>query len=576
MRRRGARRLPVRRRRDHRRVTRRPPRAPLPPPDRAAARGSGGHRRRLPRSTDGRYDFVYPWPVTGAAVARRARSPGSCSSTAPTIDTAGASPSVDGAGRPARAVAAHRDRRRTARRRLRRPRSDRAGRARRPAHLRHRRTRHSTCSPTLVGRWTSMNAADALARLAAFGLPGAASEPDRPSTRSRHSCALAEQRRALSWVSQAVDAGMVANATPEFDQQLRSRHLGAVQTTMAAHAAAVRVRRPTRRPSGIDDVRVLKGCATGHLDYDRADRPVLHRRRPAHPGLRPRPARPRLRARRDPRTPPPALAGALRQVDHRRRRPTVSRSTCTSRSARATSASPSRSMSCDAHPATFTIGDTEMLALDGPNRLIHAANHVGGSSHYNLNSARDVLQLALVSDVDWQRGGRTGGALEGRRAVRPSGSRRAWSRRSPSEPHPLVEWAGATIPPGANDSPCAWSATRPRGHLLTAPLALPLQRWPGYIGPMLLPSRAYLARRHGKTWSRADEVRARGTQDSLNDIRARDVSAVHWEPRARAVVADLVGDHVRTVDQCRSRSPELAPGTGRPLPRPDRGREEPR
>jgi len=41
---------------------------------------------------------------------------------------------------------------------------------------------------------------------------------------------------------------------------------------------------------------------------------------------------------------------------------------------------------------------------------------------------------------------------------------------------------------------------RRRGHLLTAPLALPVWKWPGYVGPMLFPSRAYLAA-NNKTWS---------------------------------------------------------------------------
>ena len=66
-----------------------------------------------------------------------------------------------------------------------------------------------------------MNAGDALARLAAFGLPGAHSTPITVDSLDEL-LALADERHALSWVSDAVAAGMVANATPEFLQALRA------------------------------------------------------------------------------------------------------------------------------------------------------------------------------------------------------------------------------------------------------------------------------------------------------------------------------------------------------------------
>lgn len=340
-----------------------------------------------------------------------------------------------------------------------------------------------------------MTPTDALARLAAFGLPGASTEPVTVGSLSGLA-ALAEQRRALSWVVRAVDAGMVVNATPEFEQSLRERHLGAVQTTMAAHAAAVRL---ISRLAGVGltDVRVLKGCATGHLDYPRAterfstdvdvlipscDLDVLASA--FEPGAIPEPRRRRWQERYGKSTTvvdehrveidlhvtiSQGYFGLAMPVDELRR-----------------------------NPATFEIGGTPMLALDGPNRLLHAANHLGGSSHYNLNSARDVLQLTLVSDVGWEE------AIE--RAERwkvdalfALGVRRAW-RDLTVDPHPLLEWAEGHETAGRQRLAMRMVGDRPRGHLLTAPLALPIRQWPGYIGPMLFPSSAYLAE-NDKTWT---------------------------------------------------------------------------
>ncbi len=340
-----------------------------------------------------------------------------------------------------------------------------------------------------------VNAADALARLAAFGLPGAAGEPVTVEALGEL-VGLAGQRRALSWVANAVAAGMVANTTAEFEQTLRTRHLGAVQTTMAAHAAAVRLI-GRLAAVGITDVRVLKGCATAHLDYDRpTDRfstdvdvliPACNLDQLAsafEPGAIPEPRRRRWQERYGKST--TVVDEQHVEIDLH---VTISQGYF------------GLAMPVDQlrlHPARFSIGETEMLALDGPDRLVHAANHVGGSNHYNLNSARDVLQLALVSDVGWQE------AVE--RAERWNvdalfalGVRRAWDDLT-VEPHPLLEWAQRHQTTGRQRLAMRMVGERPRGHLLTAPLALPVWKWPGYIGPMLVPSRAYLAA-NDKTWT---------------------------------------------------------------------------
>ena len=340
-----------------------------------------------------------------------------------------------------------------------------------------------------------MTTSDALARLAAFGLPGATTDPVTVDALPEL-VGLAESRRALSWVVQAVDAGMVANATPEFEQSLRDRYLGAVQTTMAAHAAAVRLI-ARLAAVGLTDVRVLKGCATGHLDYLRAtdrfstdvdvlipscDLDVLASA--FEPGAIPEPRRRRWQER---------YGKSTTVVDEHRveidLHVTISQGYF------------GLAMPVDAlrrDPVAFEIGGTPMLALDGPNRLLHAANHVGGSNHYNLNSARDVLQLTLVSDVGWEEAVERAGRWKVD-ALFALGVRRAWSDLT-VDPHPLLEWAERHEAAGRQRLAMRMVGDRPRGHLLTAPLALPIRNWPGYVGPMLVPSRAYLAE-NNKTWT---------------------------------------------------------------------------
>jgi hypothetical protein len=74
--------------------------------------------------------------------------------------------------------------------------------------------------------------------------------------------------------------------------------------------------------------------------------------------------------------------------------------------------------------------------------------------------------------------------------------------------HPIVDWARTVVPHGRQRLALDLVGQRPRGHLLTAPLALPVYRWPGYIAPILFPSRAYLAA-NGKSWGdRARQILA--------------------------------------------------------------------
>ncbi len=286
-----------------------------------------------------------------------------------------------------------------------------------------------------------VNTEPAVARLAAFGLPGVDPTPivlaDPGEVLN-----LATARRVLPWVAGAVDAGWVADVSDEWRADLRSRHLGAIQTTLAAHSAAIEVA-GRLAAAGIGDARILKGCATGHLDYERhADRfstdvDVLVRPddRPAFIAQFPDDAIPVPRSEH--------------WQDHY---------------GKATTVTTARKVQVDVHtmlgqgyfglsipidelfaePTPFTIGGAELLALDGPNRLIHAANHAPLA--HGMHSIRDVLQLVLVTGVDWEV------AVErverwGVDVLFARGVLLAWST-FPVPSHPLVDWANTRVAHG--------------------------------------------------------------------------------------------------------------------------------
>jgi hypothetical protein len=335
--------------------------------------------------------------------------------------------------------------------------------------------------------------AAAVARLAAFGLPGVDPTPIVLSDPSEV-LDVAAAKRVLPWVAAAVDAGWVADLSDEWRTDLRARRLAAIQTTLAAHSAAIDVA-GRLTAAGIGDARILKGCATAHLDYERpADRfstdvDVL---------IRPT-DRPALIAQ-FPDDVIPAPRSAHWQGHY----------------GKSTTVTTGRQVQLDVHtmlgqgyfglaipidelfadPASFTIGGTDLLALDGPNRLIHAANHAPLA--HGLHSVRDVLQLVLVTGVDWESAvGRV--QRWGVDVLFARGVLLAWST-FPVPSHPLADWARTRAARGRQRLALRLVGDRPRGHLLTAPLALPLREWPGYVGPMVFPSREYLAE-NGKSWA---------------------------------------------------------------------------
>ena len=353
-----------------------------------------------------------------------------------------------------------------------------------------------------------VNTIEALARLAAHGLPGAATSPvDVDSLEEL--LAAAEAQRVVPWVSAAVDAGLVPQATEEWQRRLRERVLASVQTTLGTHAAAASV--VTRLAAGgVTDVRVLKGCATGPLDHPRptdrfsSDVDLLISRDDL------------LKALATFSTSPvPCAPGSPRWQQHYGKGATVHDDHGVEVDIHVMLGQGYFGLAIPfgelmAHADDFTIGGVQMSGLDGPSRLMHAAHHVGvpSATYSGIHSRRDVLQLALASDDHWQE------AID--RATRwkvdalvARGVVTAWSAFD-VDPHPLLEWAQRHEPVGRQRVALQLVDDHHGGHFLTAPLALPPQRWPGYVLPLMFPSRAYLAEQ-GATWS----GRARSVISSL-------------------------------------------------------------
>ena len=340
-----------------------------------------------------------------------------------------------------------------------------------------------------------MNPDAAVARLAAVGLAGA--ETARICLGDADAVlARAAAQRVLPWVAAADATGLIEGVSDEWRQSLRRQRISAALTTLAAHAAAASV--VTRlRAIGVTDIRVLKGCATGHVDYDRAvdrystDVDLLIRSQD--------------------------LALAL-TVFPQEQIPVPRRPGWDVRYGRATTVRLETGVEIDIHRTlahgyfglaipidelfqytdTFSIGGTTMVTLDGPGRLIHAALHLATSEHAGLHSTRDVAQLILTSKVDWEEAVRRAQRwrIDG---IVARGVQLAWQRLAAPH-HPIVDWAGGVRVTGRQAVALRSVGGAHVRQFLTAPLALPLHRWPGYVGPIVLPSRAYLAE-HGKSWT---------------------------------------------------------------------------
>ncbi len=153
----------------------------------------------------------------------------------------------------------------------------------------------------------------------------------------------------------------------------------------------------------------------------------------------------------------------------------------------------------------FERGDQIELAgraipvLAGPDRLLHACHHLVLGGFSGLRVARDVAQLVLVSEVDWEAA--VASAEHWRvDAVVASGIVQAWERLELDLEHPAHDWAvGHEI--SARDARAIAVFTEERSfrsQALTAVPALAWHRVPGYLWALGVPDRA-ARRERGRT-----------------------------------------------------------------------------
>jgi hypothetical protein len=357
-----------------------------------------------------------------------------------------------------------------------------------------------------------LTAQAALRRVASLGLPDADETPfevDSPD----QLLLLADIQRMTVPLDRAISDGTILHDETGWSERCRERAIAAAETTLAAHAAAMTIGR-LLEDGGVRAV-VLKGCATGHLDYARpvdrfsSDVDILV------------PAADRDRIVK-------ILGGEV--LD------SIRSPRWNDRFGHAVTVGGPTGVEIDVHTrlqhgyigfavpmeealastVDFSIGGVGLSALDPPSRLLLAALSASGV-HRSRHATRDVPQLVLVTGVDW------GETVE--RAIRwrvdgffARGVLDAWSMFDLS-PHPLTEWASTHRPRGRQRLVTRW--TGPRSHVLAAPLALPPSDWLAYTWPLLRPSSSYVERtgKGGRERWRilSDELRRRQPEPRRED-----------------------------------------------------------
>jgi hypothetical protein len=330
---------------------------------------------------------------------------------------------------------------------------------------------------------------DALRRIGAWGLPSGTTTPFRPAAPDELLLQV-DQHLVTGHALAAVDAGLV-DVGEAWRAGLARRHLEALHRTLLVEAVLVEAVE-LLGDAGVR-CRVLKGGATAHLDH----------------------ADPALRSFRDADILVPAgqlaAAGtALARVTEAV--PTLAPPTerWGQRFGKELAFRHREGVEVDVHQylvsgyfglavdgtelfeavERFTVAGRELVALDGPGRLVHAALHAGASSGVGLHSARDVAQLALVSEVGWEEAVRRCRRwhVDGLFAL---GVLAAWARLGLAD-HPFPAWARAHRPDRRQRAALALAARAGGDQRLSGPLALGPHRWPGYLGPLLRPDDAHL------------------------------------------------------------------------------------
>ncbi len=302
-------------------------------------------------------------------------------------------------------------------------------------------------------------------------------------------------QRVSGLVLEAFDQGAISGAPDDFRGRLVETQLAALRSSLAAEAASVEVSE-LFRSAGIRHA-VLKGCATSQLDY-------------------PDPA---MRVTGD-------VDVLIRRSDHGLAIATLERSG-RHRMAPAFREGWERSygkdipligedrVEIDLHLAlvagyfgiampteallerldTYVVADRELPALDAAGRLIHAAIHTASTTPLRLGSAADVVQIAGSGHVDPVEFAAFTLALRCE-AIVARGIARAWEAFG-VEPTELSEWArNLHVDDRQRRALAAFDGGGGESQWRSGLDALPPWKRPGYLLPLLVPSRAHLRHRH--------------------------------------------------------------------------------
>ena len=143
---------------------------------------------------------------------------------------------------------------------------------------------------------------------------------------------------------------------------------------------------------------------------------------------------------------------------------------------------------------TYPVADRELPALDAAGRLVHAAIHTASSTPLRLGSAADVVQIAGSGHVDPVEFPSFTLALRCE-AIVARGIERAWDAFG-VESTELSEWArNLHVDDRERKALAALDSGGGESQWRSGLDALPPSKRPGYLLPLLVPSRAHLRHR---------------------------------------------------------------------------------
>lgn len=304
---------------------------------------------------------------------------------------------------------------------------------------------------------------------------------------------LADMQRVTTLLDAAIRAGRFPDAPTDWVAAVRERAVRAAETTLLTHASAADAGR--RLAAAAIPAVVLKGCATGPLDYPDAGH--------------------RFSSDVDVLVEQSSLTSAIDLLGERSEE-IVRNRRWHDRYGHAVTVVDEHGVNIDLHvrinhgyvglavPTAELVADVEryeiggatLHALDPVGRFLVAAVHADGPRR-SLHALRDVPQLVLTSGVDWR------SAVELAEAWRIDallayGVRHAWDALGLAT-HPVADWARSHRARGRQRVIAGLRDRGVRRQVVAGPLALSVREWPGYVFPLLFPSAEYV-RQSGKGW----------------------------------------------------------------------------